>query len=133
MYSLFFVFFFLCHCFWFLSCFYVLKNKKFFNSRLIIGGQKRGFSTHSNYWGRVPGLPPRVYAYDDVASVVESLDPPLGRRLCLRHRVKGICTGIEKQRSRERQTDRLLCNRTVDDDNNDDNNNDDNNHNNHMY
>src|SRR6218665_2940736 len=50
--------FFLCLCFCFLSCFYVLKNKIFLNSRLIIGGQKRGFAPHLNYWGRVPGLPP---------------------------------------------------------------------------
>jgi len=23
-----------------------------------LGGQKRGFAPHPNYWGRVPGLPP---------------------------------------------------------------------------
>src|SRR6218665_3434449 len=51
--------FFLCLCFCFLSCFYVLKNKIFLNSRLIIGGgAEKGFCPpHLNYWGRVPGLP----------------------------------------------------------------------------
>src|SRR6218665_3555543 len=57
-YSLFFVFFFLCLCFCILSCFYIKKFKKF-NSRLIIGGgQKRGFVPHLNDWGCLPGLPP---------------------------------------------------------------------------
>src|SRR6218665_2044564 len=39
-YSLFFVFFFLCLCFCFISFF---LNKKIRNSRLIIGGAKKGF------------------------------------------------------------------------------------------
>src|SRR6218665_4081525 len=63
MYSLFFVFFFLCLCFCFLSCFYVLKNKKFFNSRLIIGGAKRGLPPILIIGGACPGCH-RVYAYE---------------------------------------------------------------------
>src|SRR6218665_1637675 len=59
MYSLFFVFFFLCLCFCFLSCFYVLKNKKFFKfSSDYWGGQKRGFAPILIIGGRMPGLPP---------------------------------------------------------------------------
>src|SRR6218665_118883 len=63
MYSLFFVFFFLCLCFCFLSCFYVLKNKNFFNSRMIIGGQKGVLPPILIIGECVPGLPPKVYAY----------------------------------------------------------------------
>src|SRR6218665_1943377 len=45
--------------------FYFFLNKKITNSRLIIGGSKKGSCPpHLNYWERVPGLPPRVYAYD---------------------------------------------------------------------
>src|SRR6218665_3331070 len=41
-----------------------VKNKKFFNSRLIIGGgAKKGFCPHLHYWGACPGCPPRVYVY----------------------------------------------------------------------
>jgi len=47
----------------FLLSFMFFLNKKNKNSRLIIGGAKKGFCPHLNYWGRVPGLPPRVYAY----------------------------------------------------------------------
>ena len=50
-YFLFFVFFFLCLCFCFLSCLVFFKQQIFLNSRLIIGGQKRGFAPHPNYWG----------------------------------------------------------------------------------
>src|SRR6218665_651060 len=50
-------------CFCFLSCLFFQKIKKIKNSCLIIGGgQKRGLP-HLNYWGRVLGLPPRVYVY----------------------------------------------------------------------
>ena len=35
----------------------MLKNKKFFNSRLIIGG-KKGFCPHLNYWGAHARAPP---------------------------------------------------------------------------
>jgi len=31
---------------------------------LIIGGQKKGFAPNLIIGGHVPGLPPRVYAYD---------------------------------------------------------------------
>src|SRR6218665_2933304 len=47
----------------FLLFFMFFLNKKNKNSRLIIGGGKKGFCPHLNYLGRVPGLPPRVYAY----------------------------------------------------------------------
>src|SRR6218665_1467861 len=60
MYSLFFVFFFLCLCFCFLSCLFFNKYKFFLNSRLIIGG--KGFAPILIIGGRLPGLPPRVYA-----------------------------------------------------------------------
>src|SRR6218665_1675146 len=36
------------------------ENKKF---SFDYWGAKKGFCPHPNYWGRVPGLPPRVYAY----------------------------------------------------------------------
>src|SRR6218665_1797736 len=45
------------------SLYFLSLNKKNKNSRLIIGGAKKGFCPHLNYWGSVPGLPPRVYAY----------------------------------------------------------------------
>src|SRR6218665_3115178 len=66
MYSLFLVFFFICLCFCFLSCLFCNKYKtlKKFSSDYW-GGQKRGLP-HLNYWGRAPGLPPRVYAYGPI-------------------------------------------------------------------
>ena len=67
-YFLFFVFIFLSLCFCFLSCLFFYKYKKLKNSRLIIGGQKRGFA-QLNFWGRVPGMPPRVYAYGHMKEI----------------------------------------------------------------
>src|SRR6218665_3940134 len=68
MYSLLFVFFFLCLCFCFLSCFFfkIEKIKKFPSDYL---GGKKGVLPHLNYWGRVPGLPPRVYAHAHMGRV----------------------------------------------------------------
>jgi len=42
---------------------FLKKLKKIKNSRLIIGGQKRGFAPILIIGGRVPGLPARVSAY----------------------------------------------------------------------
>src|SRR6218665_406799 len=59
--SLFFVFSFFVSVSAFFHVFFLNKKNK--NSRLIIGGAIKGFCPHLNYWERVPGLPPRVYAY----------------------------------------------------------------------
>src|SRR6218665_1843475 len=61
MYSILFVFFFLCLCFCFLSCLF-LKNKKF--SSDYWGSKKGVLPPILIIGGCVPGLPPRVYAYD---------------------------------------------------------------------
>ena len=36
---------------------------------MVIGG-KKGFAPHLNYWGLVPGLPPRVYAYACIIDII---------------------------------------------------------------
>ena len=43
--------------------FYKKNTKKIKNSRLIIGGEKRGFAPILIIGGACPGCPPRVYAY----------------------------------------------------------------------
>ena len=63
-YSLFFVFFSLCLFFCVLSCFFRKnkKNKKV-SSDYLGGGKNRVLTPTLIIGGRVPGLPPRVYAY----------------------------------------------------------------------
>src|SRR6218665_476058 len=53
----------------FLLSFMFFLNKKIQNSRLIIGGAKNGVSPILIIGGRVPRLPPRVYAYASIYDV----------------------------------------------------------------
>src|SRR6218665_3416305 len=48
------------------------KNTKNYKFSSDYWGAKKGFAPHLNYWGRVPGCPPRVYAY---ASILPTLIP----------------------------------------------------------
>src|SRR6218665_1570237 len=64
------------------------KNKKFSSD---YWGAKRGFAPYLNYWGRMPGLPPRGYAYEPKYVRMYDMDLICLIIVVLLHRIQVSC------------------------------------------